>query len=227
MSWKNKIIAALVAVGLMTCSSLSYAFGEMEHVNLDVYVYPSGAPLGYIEADVTKPQGFDVDIVYELQRRLFFTLEENRIFPLQFDAAFQRLEEGSADLVIGGISFTQARAEKYDFTPIYFRSCGVPFDNTILALFQVAEGKLDALIYDRPPMAEFVRTMPNLDLAVTNDVFGEAACEFAFAMPKDYKYTRIINQTMQSMMDDGTIDALLKKWHLEKLDDLRAAQAQD
>ena len=46
-------------------------------------------------------------------------------------------------------------------------------------------------------------------------------------MPKDYKYTRIINQTMQSMMDDGTIDALLKKWHLEKLDDLRAAQAQD
>ena len=269
MSWKNKIIAALVAVGLMTCSSLSYAFGEMEHVNLDVYVYPSGAPLGYIESDVTKPQGFDIDIVYELQRRLFFTLEENRIFPLQFDAAFQRLEEGSADLVVGGISFTQARAEKYDFTPIYFRSClavvyskrhhpeiksaqdlkglkvgfqrgttaadfidatggqGVPFDNTILALFQVSDGKLDALIYDRPPMAEFVRTMPNLDLAVTNDVFGEAACEFAFVMPKNYKYTRIINQTMQSMMDDGTIDALLKKWHLEKLDDLRASQAQD
>ena len=91
----------------------------------------------------------------------------------------------------------------------------------------MSDGQLDALIYDRPPMAEFVRTMPNLDLAVTNDVFGEAACEFAFAMPKNYPYTRLINQTLQSMIDDGTIDELLKKWHLEKLDDLRAAQAQD
>ena len=264
--WKNRVAAAVMAVGLQACSSVSHAMGELENVTLDVFVNPVGAPMGFIEDSVNRPQGIDVDIVYELQRRLLFTLRENRIFPLARDAAFQRLEHGTADLVVGGISYTKERAKKYDFTPIYFRSClavvyskrhhpeiksaqdlkglkvgfqrgttaadfidatggqGVPFDNTILALFQVSDGKLDALIYDRPPMAEFVRTMPNLDLAVANDVFGEAACEFAFAMPKDSRYGFLIKDTMNTMLQDGTIDAILEKWHLEKLEDLKKQQ---
>ena len=222
--------------------------------------------MGFIEDDVSRPQGVDVDIVYELQRRLLFTLRDNRIFPLQRDIAFGRLENDTADLVIGSISYTKERAKKYDFTPIYYRSClsvvystrhhpeiksihdlkglkvgyergstatdfinetggqGVPFENNIMALFQVADGQLDALIYDRPPMLDFVRTMKNLDLAVTNDVFGEAACEFAFAMPKDSRYGFLIKDTMNTMLQDGTIDAILEKWHLEKLEDLKKQQ---
>lgn len=266
MGWKNKIVAAVVAAGLTAFSSLTHAMGELENVTLDVFVYPAGAPLGFIEENVSRPQGVDVDIVYELQRRLLFTLRDNRIFPLQRDVAFARLENDTADLVIGSISYTKERAQKYDFTPIYYRSClavvyssrnhpeiksiqdlkglkvgyergstaadfiqetggqGVPFENNIMALFEVADGQLDALIYDRPPMLDFVNTMKTLGLSVTNDVFGEAACEFAFAMPKDSRYTFLINETMNTMLQDGTIDAILKKWHVEKLEDLKQKQ---
>lgn len=269
MGWKNKLVAAVLAAGLMAYSSLSNAMGELENVTLDVYVYPAGAPLGFIEADVTRPQGADIDIVYELQRRLLFTLRENRIFPLQRDEAFKRLENGTADLLVGSISYTHERAQKFDFTPIYYRSClavvyskrhhpeiksmedlrglkvgfergstaasfigatggqGVPFDNNIMALFQVSDGQLDALIYDRPVVADFVREMKSLDLALTDDVFGEAAAEFAYAMPKNSPYSLLINDTFKAMMNDGTVDAILNKWHLERLEDLKKAKAAD
>lgn len=269
MGWKNKLVAAVLAAGLMAYSSLSNAMGELENVTLDVFVYPAGAPMGFIEEDVSHPQGSDIDIVHELQRRLLFNLRENRVFPLQRDVAFQRLENGTADLVVGSISYTQARAQKYDFTPIYYRSClavvyskahhpeiksikdlrglkvgyergspasdfigatggqGVPFDNNILALFEVSDGTLDALIYDRPVVADFVREMKSMNLAVTNEVFGEDACEFAFAMQKDSPYAPIINDTLKAMMNDGTVDAILNKWHLEKLEDLKKAQASE
>ena len=264
--WKNRVAAAVMAVGLLACSSVSHAMGELENVTLDVFVNPVGAPMGFIEDSVNRPQGIDVDIVYELQRRLLFTLRENRIFPLARDAAFQRLEHGTADLVVGGISYTKERAKKYDFTPIYFRSClvvvyskrhhpeiknmfdlkglkvgykrgsptlnfveqtggkGAPFDDNLMALFQVSDGQLDALIYDRPPMVDFVRTMDSLDLAVTNDVFGDEASCFAFAMPKGSSYGFLINEALNNMLADGTVDAILKKWHVEKVEDLLKAQ---
>ena len=266
MGWKNKIIATLVAASLMAFSSLSHANGELENVTMRVYMNPVGAPLSFIEEDVTRPQGIDVDIVYELQRRLLFSLYENRIFPLARDEALYRLEKENADLVIGGISYTKERAEKYDFTPIYFRSClsvvyskrhhpeikslddlrglkvgikrhstteayvkqvgaqSVPFDNNFNALFAVSDGRLDALIYDRPAMADFVRVMKTLDLAVTNDIFGEDVCQFAFAMPKNSRRAFLINETLEQMLKDGTVDAILKRWHAEKIEDLRKAQ---
>ena len=266
MGWKNKIVAAVVAAGLTAFSSLTHAMGELENVTLDVFVYPAGAPLGFIEDDVSRPQGVDVDIVYELQRRLLFTLRDNRIFPLQRDIAFGRLENDTADLVIGSISYTKERAQKYDFTPVYYRSClavvystrnhpeikslddlrglkvgikrhstteayvkqvgaqSVPFDNNFNALFAVSDGRLDALIYDRPAMADFVRVMKTLDLAVTNDIFGEDVCQFAFAMPKNSRKAFLINETLEQMLKDGTVDAILKRWHAEKIEDLRKAQ---
>ena len=246
MGWKNKIIATLVAASLMAFSSLSHANGELENVSMRVYMNPVGAPLSFIEED--------------------FTLYENRIFPLARDEALYRLEKENADLVIGGISYTKERAEKYDFTPIYFRSClsvvyskrhhpeikslddlrglkvgikrhstteayvkqvgaqSVPFDNNFNALFAVSDGRLDALIYDRPAMADFVRVMKTLDLAVTNDIFGEDVCQFAFAMPKNSRKAFLINETLEQMLKDGTVDAILKRWHAEKIEDLRKAQ---
>ena len=101
---------------------------------------------------------------------------------------------------------------------------GVPYDDNLMALFQVSDGQMDALIYDRPPMVDFVRTMSSLDLAVTNDVFGDEASAFAFAMPKGSSYGFLINEALNNMLADGTVDAILKKWHVEKVEDLLKAQ---
>ena len=253
MRWK-RFLAAITAASLMAWSSLSFAVGELENVTLTVYVNPTGAPQAFMEEDITHPQGVDIDIIYELQRRLLFNLTDNRIFPLPRDDGFERLQAGEADMVVGGISFTQERAKLYDFTPIFFTSSltvvyskrlnpeikdeeslrglrigyergstsedyiklvngvGVPFDNVTLGLFQVAYGRLDALIYDRPPMEDFVKSVPSVGLAVTEHRFGENACKYAFALRKGSPYNEAIYQTILEMMVDGTIDSILKKW---------------
>lgn len=264
MVWKNKVLVALFAAGLMAYSSLSHALGELENVTLHVVIYPSNAPFAFIEEDITHPQGVDVDIVYELQRRLFFSLDENRIFPLRRDDCFARLDNGTADLMIGAISYTPQRATKYDFTPPYYQTCltsifsrrfhpeiksvedlkglqvGVErgstaadfmrnvganlkiMDNITLALFQVSTGTLDAFIYDRPVLMDFADALKTLDMTVINDVFGENDTIYAFAMPKNSEYTAVINETMQAMIDDGTISAILKKWKAETLTEFKA-----
>ena len=254
MRLSKKLICGCAALLGLMLSAPSQAMGELENVTLTVYVNPIGAPHAYLENDITHPQGLDVDIIYELQRRLLFNLRDNRIFPLDRESAFARIEHGEADLVGGGISYTMERAKIYDFTPIFLSSgltvvysprfhpeikstkdlkglkIGVEsgstseayanklggnpsvFTNNILALFQVANGELDALIYDRPPMDDFVLAVPSVGLKTLDESFGEEACQFAMAMPKDSEYSEIISNTIEAMMMDGTMDALLKKW---------------
>ena len=257
MRLSKKLICGYAALLGLMFSAPSQAMGELENVTLTVYVNPVGAPHAYLENDITHPQGLDVDIIYELQRRLLFNLRDNRIFPLDRDSAFARINAGEADLVGGGISYTMARAKIYSFTPIYLSSgltvvysprfhpeikssqdvkglnVGVEkgstsedyaaklgakptyFTNNILALFQVANGELDALIYDRPPMDDFVLAVPAVGLKTLDETFGEEACQFAMAMPKDSEYADIISDTIEAMMIDGTMKALLKKWGVE------------
>lgn len=257
MRLSKKLICGCAALLGLMFSAPSQAMGELENVTLTVYVNPVGAPHAYLENDITHPQGLDVDIIYELQRRLLFNLRDNRIFPLDRNSAFARMNAGEADLVGGGISYTMARSKIYSFTPIYLSSgltvvysprfhpeikssqdvkglnVGVEkgstsedyaaklgakptyFTNNILALFQVANGELDALIYDRPPMDDFVLAVPAVGLKTLDETFGEEACQFAMAMPKDSKYAAIISDTIEAMMIDGTMNALLKKWGVE------------
>ena len=118
MRLSKKLICGCAALLGLMFSAPSQAMGELENVTLTVYVNPVGAPHAYLENDITHPQGLDVDIIYELQRRLLFNLRDNRIYPLDRDSAFARMQAGEADLVGGGISYTMARAKIFKFTPI-------------------------------------------------------------------------------------------------------------
>lgn len=257
MRLSKKLICGCSALLGLMFSAPSQAMGELENVTLTVYVNPIGAPHAYLENDITHPQGLDVDIIYELQRRLMFNLRDNRIYPLDRDSAFARMQAGEADLVGGGISYTMARAKIFKFTPIFLSSgltvvysprfhpeikssqdikglnVGVEkgatsedyaaklgakatyFSNNILALFKVANGQLDAIIYDRPPMDDFVLAVPSVGLKTLDETFGEEACQFAMAMPKDSEYAEIIADTIEAMMMDGTMRALLQKWGVQ------------
>ena len=257
MQWKAKLAAAVAALGITLGSATpSYALGELENVTLTVYVNPVGAPQAFLKDDLARPLGIDVDIIYELQRRLLFNLKENRIFPLSHTEGFKRLKSGQADIVIGGISYTFERSSIYDFTPIFYSSSlavlynpkrnpdvhsekdirgkriGVEhgtvaaefaeqyganlvyFTNNILASFQVSSGELDGLIYDRPPIADLAHSIPSANLSVTDNYFGDDACQYAFALAKNSPYTEVIANTMEQMMMDGTIDAIMRKWHI-------------
>lgn len=78
-------------------------------------------------AAIAEDQGFE----YELQT-------------LGFDAAVQALEAGQADGVIAGMSITEARAEKFDFSTPYFDSgvvMGIAADNEEIKSYEDLAGQ--------------------------------------------------------------------------------------
>ena len=121
-SLKKSVLASFMAISALFASSAAQADGELEHVTLTVLVNPLGAPQAFLKDDFQRPYGIDVDVIYELQRRLGFKLAENRIFVLDRPSSQKRLREGSADLFAGGVSRTTERMKTFDFTPVYYAS---------------------------------------------------------------------------------------------------------
>lgn len=119
---KKSAIASLMAVSALFASTAAQADGELEHVTLTVLVNPLGTPQAFLKDDFHRPYGIDVDMIYELQRRLGFKLAENRIFVLDRPSSQKRLREGTADLFAGGVSRTAERMKSFDFTPVYYAS---------------------------------------------------------------------------------------------------------
>ena len=246
-------IAAALTLGL-SMSSGALAAGELKGKTLTAFVNPSGPPMAFLTNDLFHPQGIDVDIILELQKRLGFELTEDRIYPIAHVEGMRRIKDKKADILGGGISYTVARTKNYDFSPIYFESSlalmystkvnpglktladlkgknvGVQrnstaesfasasgakihyFESNILASFFVAMGRYDAIIYDRPPLADFATVMDELNLDLTDDVFGQDACQYALMLQKDSPYRALIAKTMEEMFMDGTIDKIKSRW---------------
>lgn len=94
----------------------------LDGVTLKVVVETNNAPFAFLESSAARPVGFDIDVLYELQRLLGFELEENRFYPLSTAAGYDLLELKEADLLIGGIVLNEQRNTKADPTNIVFSS---------------------------------------------------------------------------------------------------------
>lgn len=82
----------------------------------------------------------------------------------------------------------------------------------ISAYFLVAKGEVDCVVYDRMPLVFFVKAMPHLNLAVSNDTFNQVDSQYAFGYPKNSPYSAIINREIRNMLNDGTMHKLASKW---------------
>ena len=118
--------AAVLGLGLVGCgsgsgssSSTSAASGSTEagkkYIIATDTVY---APFEFTDAQGNFV-GIDVDLLAAAAKEGGFEYE---LQSLGFDAAVAALESGQADGVIAGMSITDARKEKYDFSDPYFNS---------------------------------------------------------------------------------------------------------
>lgn len=84
--------------------------------------------------------GIDVDILAAVAEDQGFKYKLNSI---GFDAAVAALESNQADGVIAGMSITEARMEKYDFSDAYFQSyqCMAVKEDSTIASFADAQGQ--------------------------------------------------------------------------------------
>ena len=89
--------------------------------------------------------GIDLDLLAAIAEDQGFTYELN---PLGFNAAVQALEAGQADAVIAGMSITEERQQKFDFSEPYFDSgvvMGVAANNEEIKSYEDLAGKTVAI----------------------------------------------------------------------------------
>ncbi len=86
-------------------------------------------------------------------------------------------------------------------------------DKLASACFAVAYGKADAFIFDRSPLVDYANSVTSLGLAVGTDVFEKESAKFALALPKNSPYAKIINNEINEMIHDGTINRILRNYH--------------
>lgn len=113
LGWTLLVANAQAAVDLSS---------RMAGVHLKVAVDPKNAPFAFIYENVGHPQGFDIDVITELQRRLGFDLTEGRFYPMDESHAFNYLQSDQVDLLIGGITQREELATQYDVTRSVYSS---------------------------------------------------------------------------------------------------------
>ena len=135
----KKMLPALAFVGVSMSVGVVSSVGNtaqaavnlsnrMQSMQLVVAVDPKNPPFAELFNDFGHPEGFDIDVVYELQRRLGFDLKENRFFPMDSRAGFKMLKEKRVDLLIGGNVYNEKLGESFDHSkPVYSSGLGVMY----------------------------------------------------------------------------------------------------
>lgn len=250
-----KVIAlsVLLTLGLLSGKS-AYADNELKNVELAVFLNPLGAPFVFFKEDLTTLYGIDVDIVYELQKRLGFTLKENRIFPLLPTQGFEKMKAGGIDLYGGGLSHRPDYAKDFAPLTVYIKSSiGILYsskhhpnfkstkdfkgttigtmpgrdtdkyaqsfgaeakleNNLSYAVFLVTQNRLDGVMHDRMILDDFARLIKVPSVAILSEEFGKSICQYTFYVPKVSPHRRYLAAAMQSMVNDGTVARIMKKW---------------
>jgi ABC-type amino acid transport substrate-binding protein len=118
--------AAVVGLGLVGCGSSASSSSNTSDSNStsfskSSYVVATDTTFAPFEFtnDSNEFVGIDVDLLSSIASDTGFSYD---LQSLGFDAAVAALESGQADAVIAGMSITDARKEKYDFSDPYYDS---------------------------------------------------------------------------------------------------------
>lgn len=130
------VLAMLMLVPLAGCGSSSSSSSSDDN-HYTIATDTTFAPFEF-ENDKGERVGIDVDLLSAIAEDQGFTYE---LQALGFDAAVNALDSGQVDGVIAGMSITEERKEKFDFSEPYFDSgvmCGVLADSDITSYDQLS-----------------------------------------------------------------------------------------
>ena len=240
---KNIILLLLGSFFLLSCSNLN------DTDNLVVATSADNPPYEYVRRGTI--EGFDIDLIKEIGRRLDKSVT---IKNMDFHGLLAALASHNVDLVIAGMSITEERKSKVDFSIPYLTTkvnflvrkdsnitklqdlnskkvgsqLGTTwsmiaatlasehgFKNKTLAsnLMLVEElklGRIDALILEEFQARKFVQKNHDLiNFSVNN---GSA---LSIAIPKKSQLKKPLDQAIQDIKNDGTLDQLKKKWGID------------
>ncbi len=74
------------------------------------------------EEKYTHPSGLEIDILNEVQKRLGYTLHNNRYIFSSSDFLLKSCASGETDIIIAGFSLTKERLKNFQFSPSFYQS---------------------------------------------------------------------------------------------------------
>ncbi|MDJ0947033.1 MAG: transporter substrate-binding domain-containing protein [Kiloniellales bacterium] len=202
----------------------------------------------------TRFGGFDIDLAREMARELGVDFVPVNT---RWTSIIPSLTLGRCDIIISGMSVTEWRRRKVDFSEPYMQvgqtvllnaelaaqvtayvdlndprykvaskpgTTGEdavrrllpqadyrPFESELEAAEAVAEGKVDALVYDRPFNATFLAMRGGEGLVFLDEPFTEEAIAFAIRK-EDPDFLAWLNGFLEKVRADGRYERLRRKW---------------
>lgn len=133
-------MVAVMALGVTACGGSSEPAADDAAKTYIIATDTTFAPFEF-QNEAGEYVGIDIELLAAIAEDQGFEYE---LQTLGFDAAVQALEAGQADGVIAGMSITEARAEKFDFSTPYFDSgvvMGIAADNEEVKSYEDLAGK--------------------------------------------------------------------------------------
>ena len=198
--------------------------------------------------------GFDIDLARAMARELGVDFAPVNT---RWTSIIPSLVLGRCDIIISGMSVTEARRQKVEFSEPYMQvgqtvlinkklageitsyrdlndakyqvaskpgTTGEeavrrhlpmanyqPFDRESAAADAVAEGKVDAFVYDRPFHATYIAMHGGTDLVFLDEPFTDEAIAFAIRK-EDPAFLEWLNGFLEKIRADGRYDQIHKKW---------------
>lgn len=169
-------VAAMLAASLAGCAAdktdLSISGGQEGRI-YKIATDTTFAPFQF-ENDNGEKVGIDLDLLKAIAEDQGFRYE---IQPVGFSAAVTALEAGECDAVIAGMSITEERAAKYDFSDAYYESgvgMGIPDGSDITSYHDLSGKQVAAKI-------------------------GTEGCKFAESISEEYGFTVVQFEDSSSM----------------------------
>jgi polar amino acid transport system substrate-binding protein len=114
-----RAVCLAAALNLSAAASLAQSLPDLGGRAVVVVTENAYLPLQFIDPDTGQPAGWEYDALAELSSRLNFTVEYRNT---SWDAMIQAVSDGLYDLGMTGITITEERRQKVDFSDPYMRS---------------------------------------------------------------------------------------------------------
>ncbi|WP_319826321.1 transporter substrate-binding domain-containing protein [Thalassovita sp.] len=229
---------------ILTTAALALAAGVAVADTVRMGTEGAYAPYNFIN-DKGEVDGFERELGDELCKRADLTCEW---VTNEWDSIIPNLVSGNYDTIIAGMSITDERKEKIDFTQNYTQPdpsayvalsmdvdlAGsviaaqantiqasfiaaqgwqlVEFSNADEALAAVMNGEADAVLADKASLLDQVASNDQLMFLEREELIGDG---IGMGIRKSDSALRDkFDTAIQSMKDDGTLNALITKWEI-------------
>ena len=208
MSLKTKVFTAAAFAALLASTA----------VQAVTYTVGTGAtyrPFEY-EAPNKEIVGFDIDLMKAIAKAQGFDVE---FVNTTWSTIFPALNNGDRDIIMSGITITDKRKEAVDFSEPYFlahqlilTSSNRRFDNTPLALEELANGGVDAMIGDVGVLQWYMKQNPDKKFNQCRDPEFQ---EQYFGIGVRKGNTQVLNDVnagLKKVIESGAYNEVYRKW---------------